>query len=254
VIRDVLAPNPGPFTLHGTRTWLVGERVMIDPGPLIDSHVDALVEAQPGVTHILITHRHGDHAPAAVPVAERTGARILAPEGVLDDTFVSGRITEGFELDAGDTTIRAIETPGHTGEHVCFLTRDGDLFAGDMILGEGTTAIFPPDGNMRDYLASLERLRALSPRRIYPAHGPVRDDAVDWITYYIEHRREREEQIVGALEAGPLRIGGLRSVIYPDLHPLLAGAAEAQLLAHLIHLAEQSRIAWNGEIASSNTG
>jgi glyoxylase-like metal-dependent hydrolase (beta-lactamase superfamily II) len=252
MIRDVLAPNPGPFTLHGTRTWLLGDKVMIDPGPPIASHVENLLEAQPDVTHILVTHRHADHAPAAVSVARRTNARILAPEGVLDDADVHLRIGDGFEIEEGGMSIRAVATPGHTGEHLCFLTADGDLFSGDMILGEGTTAIFPPDGNMGDYLRSLERLRDLGPRRIFPAHGPTRDDAVEWITYYIEHRRQRESQIAGALQNGPKNIADLRTAIYPELHPALVQAAEGQLQAHLLHMAGDGRIDWDGTTARSN--
>jgi len=249
VIRDVLAPNPGPFTLHGTRTWLVGETVMIDPGPPIESHVEALLEAQPGVTSILVTHRHGDHAPGAVPIAQRTGARIFAPEGVFRDDQVFERIGEGFTIVESEVAIRTIATPGHTAEHVCFLTDQGDLFSGDMILGEGTTAIFPPDGNMKDYLESLERLRDLKPRRIRPAHGPVREDAVEWISYYIDHRREREAQILQALEGKALGLTGLRESIYPDLHPALRVAAEGQLLAHLVHMSDDGRIVWDGTAA-----
>lgn len=248
MIRDVLAPNPGPFTLWGTRTWLVGDTVMIDPGPDIERHVDALLGAQPRVAHILITHRHGDHAPAAVPIARKTGARVHAPRGVLDDAVVECRIGDGFLLESEGTSIRAVATPGHTAEHVCFLTGDGDLFTGDTVLGEGTTAIFPPDGNMRDYLASLEKLRGLGPRRIYPGHGPVRDDAVEWIEYYIRHRRSREEQIASALESGPMSIGVLREAIYPDLDASLHRAAEGQLLAHLVHMFESGRLEWDGSL------
>jgi glyoxylase-like metal-dependent hydrolase (beta-lactamase superfamily II) len=249
MIRDVLAPNPGPYTLHGTRTWLLGDTVMIDPGPLIDSHIEALVEAQPGVRHILVTHRHADHAPAAAVVARRTGAFIYAPAGVLDDALVDQRLADGFELEVEGTVIRAIATPGHTAEHVCFFTADRDLFSGDTILGEGTTAIFPPDGNMGDYLTSLERLRALSPRRIYSGHGPVRDDAIEWIDDYLSHRRSREDQIAASLRASPLRIVEMRAVIYPDLHPALHLAAEGQLLAHLVHMAGEGRIEWDGSVA-----
>ncbi len=252
IIRDVLAPNPGPFTLYGTRTWLVGDSVMIDPGPMIESHIDALVEAQPSVTHILLTHRHADHAPAAVPVAQRTNARIFAPEGVLDDADVYRRLEEGDELEIVGGSIRVIATPGHTAEHVCFFTAESDLFAGDMILGEGTTAIFPPDGQMGEYLASLERLRALRPRRLYPAHGPVREDAVAWIDHYLAHRRSREAQISETLALGAAGIESLRDAIYPDLHPALRGAAEGQLLAHLIHMADEERIEWDGVTARIN--
>ena len=232
-IRSITAPNPGPFTLDGTRTWLVGDHVVIDPGPAIDSHVDAIRGAMPNVTTILITHRHADHAPAAIPLAHATGSRIVAPPGVLDETdhvLRDGEVVEGLEV---------IATPGHTSEHVCYLTDEGDLFTGDTILGFGTTAIFPPDGNMRDYLASLHKLRGRNPKRIHPAHGPDRDDAVALIDEYIAHRLERERQIVAALAAGARTIPELRRTIYPDLDPRLHRGAEVQIEAHLIKLREE---------------
>lgn len=246
MIRSVLAPNPAPFTLDGTRSWLVGETLMIDPGPAIDTHVEALVAAQPRVATILVTHRHADHAPAAAFVAHMTGARILAPEGVLGDDIVSERLVDGATIECEGMTVTAIATPGHTAEHFCFLTGDGDLFTGDTILGEGTTAIFPPDGVMADYMASLRKLRALSPRAIYPGHGPVRSDAVEWIDYYIAHREERERQILAALADGPLGVAELRLRIYPELHAELRSAAEMQLLAHARHLADRGLVVPDG--------
>jgi glyoxylase-like metal-dependent hydrolase (beta-lactamase superfamily II) len=237
MIRSVLAPNPAPFTLDGTRSWLVGETLMIDPGPAIDSHVDALLAAQPRVATILVTHRHADHAPAAVDVARRSGARILAPEGVLDDAIVERRLVDGEAIECEGAVITAIATPGHTAEH---------FFTGDTILGEGTTAIFPPDGVMADYMASLRKLRALAPRAIYPGHGPVRTDAVEWIDYYIAHREERERQILEALGEGPLGVAELRARIYPDLHAELRSAAEMQLLAHARHLADRGLVVPDG--------
>jgi glyoxylase-like metal-dependent hydrolase (beta-lactamase superfamily II) len=236
-IRSITAPNPGPFTLDGTRTYLIGDTIVLDPGPAIDSHVDAIREAMPKLETILITHRHGDHAPAAVPLKRATGARIVAPAGVLDETdrIVSdGEFVDGLEV---------IATPGHTSEHVCYFTAGGDLFTGDTILGFGTTAIFPPDGNMGDYLRSLEKLRARNPRRIHPAHGPTRDDAVSLIDEYIAHRRERERQVIAAIEGGAQTIAEMRRAIYPDLDPRLEGGAEVQLRAHLIKLADEGRVA-----------
>lgn len=232
-VRDLVAPNPGPFTLDGTRTYLVGEHVVVDPGPAIDAHVRAIAEAMPKLRTILITHRHGDHAPAAVPLRALTGAAIAAPPGVLgnDDGLRDGDVVEELEV---------IATPGHTREHVCFLSPGGDLFTGDTILGRGTTTIFPPDGNMGDYLRSLQKLRARNPRRIFPAHGPTRGDAVALIDEYIAHRLDRERQIVESL---PGTIPALRARIYPDLDPRLHGGAEAQLLAHLIKLMEDGRVA-----------
>jgi glyoxylase-like metal-dependent hydrolase (beta-lactamase superfamily II) len=238
-IRSITAPNPGPFTLGGTRTYLLGETAVLDPGPDIAWHIDAIVAAQPRLATILITHRHGDHAPAAIPLQARTGARILAPPNVLE--AVDQRLHGGERLEIDGTAVEVIATPGHTNEHVCYLTADGDLFSGDTILGEGTTAIFPPDGNMRDYLRSLETLRVRAPRRIHPAHGPTRDDAVALIEQYIAHRLERERQVLAAIAAGATTVPEMRRRIYPNLDPRLEGAAEIQIRAHLLKIEEEKR-------------
>ena len=238
-IRSITAPNPGPFTLDGTRTYLLGDTAVLDPGPDVSSHVDAILAAMPSLATILITHRHGDHAPAAVPLRKATGARVIAPRNVLDS--VDQRVTGGETLEIEGSALRVIATPGHTNEHVCYLTSEGDLFTGDTILGTGTTAIFPPDGHMGDYLRSLETLRALAPRRIYPAHGPTREDAVALIDEYIAHRLERERQVLEALGAGASTLAEMRSRIYPDLDSRLSGAAEIQITAHLIKLVEEGR-------------
>ncbi len=236
IIRDIVAPNPGPFTLTGTRTYLLGDVAVLDPGPAIDSHIAAIREAMPKLKTIFITHWHGDHAPAALPLKKATGAHVVAPPGALDATDVivrGGEILEGLEV---------IATPGHTREHVCYLTAAGDLFTGDTILGEGTTAIFPPDGHMGDYIRSLQTLRARSPRRIYPGHGPTRDDAVALIDQYIEHRLQRERQVIEALAAGVRTIPEMRRRIYAQLDERLQGAAEIQISAHLIKLQEEGRV------------
>lgn len=235
-IRSITAPNPGAFTLDGTRTYLIDDHAVIDPGPAIDSHIDAIREAMPQLRTIFITHRHGDHAPAAVPLKRATGARIVAPAGVLDET--DRLVRDGDVIDE----LEVIATPGHTQEHVCYLTRDGDLFTGDTILGYGTTAIFPPDGHMGDYLRSLQKLRAKNPRRIHPAHGPTRDDAIALIDEYIAHRLERERQVLDTLAGGAATIPELRARIYPDLDERLHRAAEIQLAAHLVKLEEEARV------------
>jgi glyoxylase-like metal-dependent hydrolase (beta-lactamase superfamily II) len=231
-IRSITAPNPGPFTLDGTRTYLIDDGIVIDPGPAIESHIDAIAAAMPGLRTILITHRHADHAPAALPLKRRTGARIVAPRGVLEETDLI--VDDGDVVDG----LRVIATPGHTNEHVCYLTPDGDLFTGDTILGSGTTTIFPPDGHMGDYLRSLRRLRELAPRRIHPAHGPTRDDAVALIDEYIAHRLDRERQVLDAIAAGVRTPAEMRARIYPDLDPRLHGAAEIQIQAHMIKIDE----------------
>ncbi|HEY3054293.1 MAG TPA: MBL fold metallo-hydrolase [Thermoanaerobaculia bacterium] len=235
-IHSITAPNPGPFTLDGTRTYLLGETIVIDPGPAIDTHVEAIAHAMPRLELILITHRHGDHAPAAVPLKRATGAKIFAPDGVLQ--HVDHRLRNGEMI--GD--IEVIATPGHTAEHVCYLTTDGDLFTGDTILGTGTTAIFPPDGNMRDYIDSLRLLRSRKPRRIWPGHGPTRDDAVALIDEYIAHRLEREQQVLDALAAGARTAAEIRQRVYPDLDERLHRAAEIQVEAHLIKLRQEGRL------------
>jgi glyoxylase-like metal-dependent hydrolase (beta-lactamase superfamily II) len=237
-VRDLVAPNPGPFTLDGTRTYLIGDHVVLDPGPAIDAHIEKLVALRPRT--ILITHRHGDHAPAAVPLKQQTGARIAAPRGVLSDDDVDQRLEDGDVVEG----LEVIATPGHTREHVCYLSADGDLFTGDTILGAGTTTIFPPDGDMGDYLRSLRKLRARNPRRIFPAHGPTRDDAVALIDEYIAHRLEREQQVVDALGAGAKTVVQMRERIYPELDPRLHGAAEIQITAHLTKLIEEGRVQW----------
>lgn len=243
MIELVRANNPGPLTLAGTNTWIVDGAIVFDPGPAIEAHIDAILRAAPRLSTIFVTHRHGDHAPAAPLLKARCGARVIAPEGVAFDEV----LTDGQKFAFGETTIEAIATPGHTAEHFCFLLDNADLVTGDTILGEGTTTIFPPDGHMGDYLASLEKLRARAPQRILPGHGRVRDDAVAWISYYIEHRLERERQVVDALRGGPRDIPSLRETIYPDLHPGLHPAAEAQMLAHLVHLEQQGRIRQKGD-------
>jgi glyoxylase-like metal-dependent hydrolase (beta-lactamase superfamily II) len=238
-IRNLTAPNPGPLTLTGTQTYLLGDTAVLDPGPAIGPHIEAILAAMPRLDTILITHRHADHAPAAVPLKKATGATIVAPRNVLDETNLL--VTGGERITVDGVTIEVIATPGHTNEHVCYLTAEGDLFTGDTILGSGTTAIFPPDGHMGDYLRSLELLRSRAPRRIYPAHGPVREDAVALIDEYIAHRLERERQVLEAIAAGDTSAAAMRRRIYPDLDERLHRAAEIQLEAHLIKLREEGR-------------
>jgi glyoxylase-like metal-dependent hydrolase (beta-lactamase superfamily II) len=239
-IRSITAPNPGPFTLDGTQTYLIGETAVLDPGPNIRSHIAKLIAAMPRLDTILITHRHGDHAPGAVPLKKATGARIVAPRGVLDE--VDLRVSGGETLSIDGVSVEVIATPGHTNEHVCYLTSEGDLFTGDTVLGAGTTAIFPPDGHMGDYIRSLHTLRARNPKRIFPAHGPVREDAVALIDEYIAHRLQRERQVLDAAAAGAKTPREMRARIYPGLNWRLRGAAEIQIEAHLVKLREEGKL------------
>ena len=246
-VRQLRAPNPGPFTLDGTNTYILG-RLVIDPGPAIESHIERILELAPQVETILVTHRHADHAPGAIALHGRSKARIYAPAGVFDDSIVEKRLRDGMIIECGEVRIEAVATPGHTKEHYCFITDDGDLFTGDTVLGEGTTAVFPPDGDMGDYLASLSKLQGRSPARIFPGHGPVRDDAMELLGQYLEHRMMRDGQISGALQkSDTMSIDELRSAIYPDLGADLEAAADAQLLAHLLHLIERGIVRQSGE-------
>jgi glyoxylase-like metal-dependent hydrolase (beta-lactamase superfamily II) len=243
MIETIIAPNPGPFTLDGTRSYVIDGRIVVDPGPAIASHVEAILRAAPHLQAILVTHRHGDHAPAAVDLKHaRPDAQLITPRTVLEN--MADRTLDGdTELTFEDRVIRAVATPGHTSEHFCFLTREGDLFTGDTVLGEGTTVIFPPDGHMQSYFATLRKLIALAPRAIYPGHGPVRTDAVELLRNYLAHREARETQIVQALSDGAKSIPQLRLEIYPGLDERLIHAAELQLESHLTHLMERALVA-----------
>jgi glyoxylase-like metal-dependent hydrolase (beta-lactamase superfamily II) len=246
VVTTIVAPNPGPFTLDGSRTYVLDGEVVIDPGPDIPSHVEAVCAAAPRLQAIFITHAHADHAPAAGPLKSRTGAAVIAPPGVVPQV-ANQHLADGAIWTFGSIRLEALATPGHTPEHFCFLTAEADLFSGDTVLGEGTTVVSPPEGNMRAYLESLQRLRERAPRRIYPGHGPVREDAVAWIDYYIAHRRQREEQILSLLREGGRSIRDLRAAIYPDLDARLHRAAELQIAAHLEDLLERTPITLRSE-------
>lgn len=249
-IETIRAPNPGPFTLDGTNSYVIEGAVIIDPGPAVESHLAALLQAAPFLDAIFVTHRHADHASAVPELKLRTGARVFAAAAVKG---ADHELSDGEIFPVGSESLEAIATPGHTAEHFCFLTSDGRLFTGDMVLGEGTTAVFPPDGRMGDYLASLRRLVARGPAAIYPGHGPVRTDAVSWIEHYLEHRSMRDRQIVDALRAAPSNLIALRATIYPELLPGLHAAAEAQLTAHLIHLMERGEVVERGSVYALTT-
>lgn len=245
-VRALTAPNPGPFTLDGTKTYLLGEDAVLDPGPDDEAHIGKILDLVPGLKTILVTHRHGDHAPAALALKERCGASIWAPAGAFDDGAIDKVLEDGETIEVGDMSLEVIATPGHTAEHVCFLSDTGELFTGDTVLGQGTTAIFAPDGNMRDYVESLKKLFARKPTRIYPGHGPVRHDAEALLDEYIYHRLSREEQVIEQLATGPKTTAQLREAIYPGLEASLHSAAEAQMTAHLAWLKEK------GQAAESN--
>lgn len=203
-LRSVLAPNPGPFTLDGTRTYIVGRDrpAVIDPGPEIESHVDALADALSGASEvrILLTHGHGDHAAAATALAERLGCPILGAGHPDARPLADGEATD---TDAGQLV--ALHTPGHSADHLAFhWPARRALFCGDLLLGRGeTTWIGEYDGCVADYLASLDRLRDLDLDVIHPTHGLDIEDPGATLDAYERHRRERIEQVAEALRERP---------------------------------------------------
>src|SRR5262245_34088605 len=214
VIR-VLAPNPGIRELEGTNTWIVGDppAVVIDPGPEDAGHLNEIVRTAGIVGAIALTHDHPDHAPGAMPLASVTGASVFAArpaEGMV-------RIRDGESVPAGSTSLSVLATPGHTPDHLAFLAADsGSLFTGDAVLGRGTSVIDPPEGDLAAYLRSLRRMRELSPRTIYPGHGPVVLRAIAKLDEYLEHRAMREDQVLRAIDGSWRSVGELVGEIYAD--------------------------------------
>ncbi|HEX8394593.1 MAG TPA: MBL fold metallo-hydrolase [Longimicrobium sp.] len=254
--RTLLAPNPSPMTLDGTRTYLVGRvrPVVIDPGPDNPAHLDAIMDALQGhaPSLILLTHAHADHSAGAPELARRTGASVAFGAGA--DGWPWWRGAQTRELSDGDTVetdegvLRAVRTPGHAPEHLCFLLVDGPergaLLGGDLFMGgSDTTLVAPPEGDLSEYLASLDRVEALRPTVLYPAHGPPIPDAVAAIGRYRAHRAARIAQVEAALADGPASPGELIERVYgPELNPALLGAAEGSLRAIVGHLTNLGRI------------
>ena len=264
LIRRVIADNPGPFTFTGTGTYIVGhgEVAVIDPGPDLPAHLDAILAATAGekITTILITHTHLDHSPLAAPLAARTGAIIYgltspgAPEAEVhldeghDPDFRPDVIvSDGQRISGPGWTLEAVLTPGHASNHVAYaLLEENALFSGDHVMGWSTTVVSPPDGDMGDYYASLDKVAARGFSTLWPTHGPPVTEVGPFLAAYKAHRLEREKQILEQVAAGRGRIRDMVPVIYAAVDPRLHPAAAHSVLAHLIHLVREGRVASDG--------
>lgn len=261
-IQRVLAPNPGPFTFKGTGVYIVGAEnvAVIDPGPDIPAHLEALKQALAGrhVTHILLTHTHADHSPAAAPLKEWSGAKTYAfgphpsraSDGSVkteeggDSAFVPDvRLKDGEILTGDGFSIECVYTPGHISNHMCFALREERaLFTGDHVMGWSTSVVVPPDGDMAAYRANLAKLLARDDRILWPTHGgPIRDPK-PFLRAYLDHRAEREAQILECLRGGIATIREIVARLYADTDKRLHPAAAMSVLAHLIELAGQGRV------------
>jgi len=258
-IARVLAHNPSAFTYFGTQTYVIGddEVAVVDPGPDLPEHLDALERVIAGrpVAAIMCTHTHRDHSPAARPLAERTGASIVGCAPLALET-VGPRADASFDGDyapaqvlvddeaimVGGEPVTAVATPGHTSNHLCFSYR-GALFSGDHVMGWSTTVVVPPDGDMAAYMQSLDKLRKRDDRIYYPAHGPAVTNPQQYARHLLGHRMQREKQILKLIGEQARDVPDIVASAYPGLDPRLTVAAGGSVLAHLIDLERRGLVA-----------
>lgn len=267
LVRRVLAPNGSPFTWTGTQTYLVGEAAgvaVIDPGPDEPEHIAALVAAigDAPVLAICCTHTHRDHSPAAAPLSRATGAPIVGcaalviesdeprADAPFDKDYAPDRVlADGDWIEGAGWRLVAVATPGHTSNHLCFaLEGTGVLFTGDHVMGWSTTVVSPPDGDMADYMASLERLHDREDRIYYPAHGPAVAKPRQLVRGMIGHRRQRERQVLRLLEEQPRAVADLVPVMYKGLNQMLWPAAGQSVRAHLLDLERRGMVTRSEDI------
>jgi len=265
LIRRIVARNPGPFTFRGTGTYVVGHGTVavIDPGPLLHEHVEALLQALRGetISDILVTHTHLDHSPAAAAVKRATGSPTSGfgphagghgaghgSEEGADRSFVPDQVLrDGDEVSGPGWHLTAVHTPGHTSNHLCFaLAEERALFSGDHVMGWSTSVIAPPDGDMAQYMASLEKLLPRDDELYWPTHGPAITGPQDHVRAFIAHRHERSAAILARLAAGDETIPEMVAAIYTGLDPRLRGAAGRSVLAHLVALVAEGRVVCGG--------
>lgn len=265
-VQRLVADNPGPFTYAGTGVFIIGGETcaVIDPGPDTPAHRDALWRALEGrrVSHVLCTHHHLDHTPLARPLAEAHDCKVhgmrvksapafeselVLEEGVDASFRPDVEMVDGDMVEGPGWTLEALHTPGHTSNHLCFaLTEENALFTGDHIMGWATSVVVPPDGDMRDYMASLRRVRERGFATLYPTHGPEITEPGPFIDAYIAHREAREAQIVAQLEAGVGDIPTMVEAMYKAVDARLHPAAAMSVTAHLLHMEAEGRAVKTG--------
>jgi glyoxylase-like metal-dependent hydrolase (beta-lactamase superfamily II) len=264
LVRRVLAPNPSAFTFTGTQTYIVGTGAVaiIDPGPADPAHIDGILAATAGerIAAIMCTHTHRDHSPAAAPLKAATGAQIIgcAPltleddgpraDAAFDTSYAPDRVlTDGERLTGANWTLDAVATPGHTSNHLCFyLVEENALFTGDHVMGWSTTVVSPPDGDMADYMRSLDKLMARADLVYYPAHGEPINKPQQFVRGLAGHRKQRERQIMRLLEAGDGVVADMVPKMYAGIDARLYGAAGRSVLAHLIDLRDRGHVQETG--------
>ncbi|MFW2391198.1 MAG: MBL fold metallo-hydrolase [Methyloceanibacter sp.] len=256
-VRRIVANNPSPYTFLGTNTYIVGsgDVAVIDPGPADAAHLTAIAEATRGerITHICITHSHRDHCDGALPLQERLGGEIVAfgPTGTtrgagtsgLGDAFIDSAFTPDLPVADGDTvkgrgfSLDVLHMPGHAPDHLCFaLVGKRIVFTGDHVMGWNTTVIAPPEGNMGDFLTSLDKLAQRHDRLFLPGHGGHIETPRRVVRAYITHRKWREQNILACIDDGVSTIPRIVAKLYGAIDADLKGAAALSVLAHLEHL------------------
>jgi len=277
-VRRIVANNPGPMTFKGTGTFLIGDRhlAVIDPGPDDDEHLAALLKAigSATLTHILITHTHRDHSPLAARLKQITGAETygVGPHGMRKGEFSSAVESLGLEgsgdmdfipdnvigqgdmIEGKDFRFECVFTPGHSANHMAFaLERHKALFVGDLVMGWSTSVVAPPDGNMAEYMGSLQLVRSRDDEIYWPTHGAPIEAPQRLVKGYITHRKMRENAILESLSSGPQRIIDIVLKIYSGLNPKLLGAASLSVLAHMEHLHAQGKVGFEGALSLEAT-
>jgi len=274
-LRRIVAPNPSPMTYRGTNTYLLGTRqiAVIDPGPESTPHLEAILAAlkpDQSISHIIVTHSHLDHSPLARPLANRTGAPVLAFGGAhagrsevmktlaqrglmgggegIDAGFAPDQtLADGAQITGDGWTLEALHTPGHIGNHLCLAWGDA-CFVADHVMGWASSLVSPPDGDLTDFMASCARLQARDWRVFYPGHGAQIDAPAARLAWLVAHRTSREVEILTALQDGPADAVTLAERIYTQTPPALLGAATRNVLAHLVDLVGKSQVQPVGEL------